>query len=523
MASAVARLPIAGPLIALVALLAIWRDNMMRLPIESVWPTAAIVVTLAGLVVVPLRALMGSWARAGLGGAIVAAYVFYAPPLVGLLGLPRWAVLLTHLALIVLLTLAAKRIPRDGERAGVLAARINAIVVVILLVTLVPLVIDQVKAERTRAAAQHAFVPLEGSATAGSPDVWHIIFDRYAGADTLRSTYAFDNAPFIAGLRQRGFVVQDQAFSNYQRTGHSVASTLNGALLDALASRMANGQDDWIPIYRTMRDSAALNLFNRMGYRTIFAGSWWEPTRFSSTADESIQLRPMPQLARLLIDKSAIGLWTQGVSLPYLDGRGDQCFRANEKFRLLRRLAGSSGDRKLVIAHFLVPHPPYVLDADGGCKSLTRSIRASRRDNYVGQVEFANREALALIDAILAGPHPAVIVIHGDEGPWPAPYVGDEHGLGTDTVPVAWNKLPPKKLREKMSTLLAVRGPGGPPRTMPASPVQIYPAILLDYFGSSRPLPPSRHYVFRGKKSLYHFEDVTDMITRQAPVRSRQR
>jgi hypothetical protein len=101
-------------------------------------------------------------------------------------------------------------------------------------------------------------------------------------------------------------------------------------------------------------------------------------------------------------------------------------------------------------------------------------------------------------------------VLHSDEGPWPAPYVGNEHGLGTDPVAVPWGKLPAAKLQEKMEILLAVRDPSGrPPRTMPASPVQIYPAILKDHFRSRQPLPQSRHYVFESDAALYSFLDVS--------------
>ena len=222
-------------------------------------------------------------------------------------------------------------------------------------------------------------------------------------------------------------------------------------------------------------------------------------------------IRAMPQLARLAIDQSAIGFWTKGLKVPFLDGRGDQCFRANEKFRRLRALA-ASGEQKYVFAHFLVPHPPFVLNTDGSCRSLATAKASTRRANYISQVEFANREALALIDAILAGSRPSVIVIHSDEGPWPAPYVGNEHGLGTDPVTVPWTKLPPQKLREKMSILLAVRGPSGPPTTMPSSPVQIYPTILHDHFGSTEPLPPSRYVVFEGDQQLYRFQDVSKQL-----------
>lgn len=501
----------AGIVVTLVALLAMWRDNMDRLPIESVFPTIAMACAVAALAVMLLRPLVGNWAKAGLAGGMIAFYLFYLPVLVGLLPLPRWAAMIVHVAIIAALVRLAMAIPSDSDRAAAQAGKINLIALLLLIGTGVPVVVAQLGAEPVRARASATLAALEGRAAPDSPDVWHLVFDRYAGLDTLRSTYAYDNRPFVDALRARGFTVQDRAFSNYQRTGHSVASTLNGAMLDPLAAPMASQPGDWVPIYRSMRDSAALRAFNRMGYETIFAGSWWEPTRFSNTASQSLSIRAMPQLARLAIDQSAIGFWTRGIRLPWLDGRLDQCFRANEKFRRLKQIAGSP-DRKQVFAHFLVPHPPFVLNADGSCRSLDHARATSRRDNYIAQVEFANREALALVDAISAGPRAAVIVIHSDEGPWPAPYVGNEHGLGTDPVEVPWASLPPDKLRDKMAILLAVRGPSGPPRTMPASPVQIYPAILRDHFGSNAPLPPSRHAIFESDRALYRFTDVSSKL-----------
>jgi hypothetical protein len=82
-------------------------------------------------------------------------------------------------------------------------------------------------------------------------------------------------------------------------------------------------------------------------------------------------------------------------------------------------------------------------------------------------------------------------------------------------VSVPWTELPPKSLREKMAILLAVRGPDGAPPTMPTSPVQIYPAILHDFFGSARPLPPSRHYIFESDDQLYRFREVSGKLAQR--------
>jgi hypothetical protein len=73
--------------------------------------------------------------------------------------------------------------------------------------------------------------------------------------------------------------------------------------------------------------------------------------------------------------------------------------------------------------------------------------------------------------------------------------VGNEHGLGTDPVPVPWAKLSGEQLREKMGILLAVRDPSGrPPATTPASPA-------------------SRFFVFENDAALYRFEEVGMRLT----------
>ena len=507
-----ARYPVAGIFITLIAIIALWSGNQFRLGFEGVWPTLTSAVIVAAIVTALFRIICGDWARAGIAAGVAAFYFFYVPRLLALLSLPVLLAVVLHLVAVFTLVALYRSFPPDRQKFRDIAGRVNLLCGLFLIINAVPLAIQQFRLEAARASVSGSLGNLGDNAAVDGPDVWHILFDRYAANDTFKSRYGFDNQPFIDALRIRGFIVQDQAYSNYQRTSHSIASTMNGSLLDPMAEKMTGEQGDWVPIYRAARDGAAIRQFNKFGYRTIFAGSWWEPTRFSTAAQDSITIRALPQLARLAIDQSAVGFWLGGVGLPYFDGRGDQCYRANEKFRRLRGLVSDPAP-KHIFAHFLVPHPPFVLNADGSCRALETARQSSRSENYIGQVRFANREALALVDHILAGPRPAVIVIHSDEGPWPAPYVGDEHGLGTDPVTVPWSKLSSSQLREKMGILLAVRDPSGkPPATMPTSPVQIYPAIMRDHFGSSESLTPSQHYLFKGDAALYEFEEVTSRL-----------
>lgn len=507
----VARLPLAGLAIPPLVGVTLWMSNVTRVPYEDALPVVFALVAIAALLLALVRLMVGNWVRSGMIAGIVAAYIFYLGPGVASLASAPWLRgLLMGLAGLVAIDLA-RRVPRDRAALLDINRKLNLALLPILLIGSGFVVARQVALERQRPEPGLSFPAFAAAATAASPDVWHIILDRYANGATLRTVYGHDNELFLDALRARGFAVREAAFSNYQRTGHSVSSTLNAAYLDSLSERMAGNQDDWVPIYRALTDNAAMRFFEAQGYQTVFAGSWWNPIRRSRVADRNINFRAIPELGRLVLDQSVVGKAMAALGLPYGDGRADQCFRARAKFRELRELARDPA-RKYVLAHFLVPHPPFVLNADGSCRSLAQAERASRRDNYVAQVRYANREVVRLVDAILAGPRPAVILLHGDEGPWPAAFAGDERFLGADTKPIDWTRAGNAEIVEKLGILMAVRSPGGGDRDLPATPVNLYPRLLRNHFGGRSPDRPDRHLLFKHRAALYSFKDVTPLI-----------
>jgi hypothetical protein len=497
-------LPVGGIAVSVIVALTVWRTNMNRLGYEHALPTIGTVVAFAAFGTVALRYILGSWARAGIATSLLAVLTFYSVPFAQVLA-PAQLVPLVVLAMAAVSVAAARKIPAN-DAAVPINGKLNLLLIPVSLFLLVSVAIQQVQVERARPEVDRQFHSFQGRAPVNAPDVWHILFDRYASEDVLASRYGFDNRPLLSALRNRGFVVGDNNFSNYQRTAHSLAATMNGASLDALTNAVDGSQNDWVPIYRAISDNQATKFFDGNGYETVFAGTWWSPTR-RLAARTTINHRAIPELARQLLDQSIVGLALRLTALPYGDSRGEQCERENKKFDELEQLARTPG-RNYVFAHFLVPHPPFVFNADGGCRSLAQARNSTRRDNYIAQVQFANDRMIRLIDAILAGPGEEVIVVHSDEGPWPDPFVGDEHAIGRDPVSVDWRNVDAPRLREKMGILMAMRAPGGPTRSMPKSPVQIYPAILKDHFGSEAPLPADSHEVFESDVELYRFHNV---------------
>lgn len=346
-------------------------------------------------------------------------------------------------------------------------------------------------------------------------DVYYIVFDRYASADQLAEVYDFDNRPFLRQLEASGFYVVDNAVANYPRTPHSLASSLNMAYLDGIRAHVGRAHADWVPVYRLMQDSRVAQLLQESGYRFVHLGSWWEPTRINGLADENVNWRDRPEMVRELLDRTLFGRLGDYIGLDALDDRQHQCERVRHKFDRLKALAGEPGP-KFVFAHFLVPHPPFVLDREGRCIDAAVAVGRSRRDNYLDQLAYVNAQVLELIATIRAKTaREPIIVIQADEGPWPQRLVRDEiYFLGRDISPAEWTEASRAELREKMRILNALALPNGGAAALydGITPVNTFRVIFNHYFGTDLPLLPDRNYVFESGKEIYRFTDVSGIV-----------
>jgi hypothetical protein len=139
----------------------------------------------------------------------------------------------------------------------------------------------------------------------------------------------------------------------------------------------------------------------------------------------------------------------------------------------------------------------------------------TRVENYTNQVRFANTKILEMIRAIRANSETdPIIIIQSDEGPWPAPYAGDERFLGTDVSSVDWTRASRDELREKMRILNALYLPGADaaPFHPTMTPVNTFRIVFNRYFGAALPLLPDENYVFVDDRHLYKFEKVTPLV-----------
>jgi len=485
----------------------LFAHNLAEVALKSLFPplgralVAAIVVSLvAGLVLRDLRrgalvaaALLVAWFTFGHVADLVA------PFQVGQdLQLVGWA------ALIVLVVVASIRLSEPWLRRVTSALNIVAVVLVAIeLVQVVPTEISRLGSAPPAQAAQPA--------AQGSRDIYYFIFDRYGSKDSLHAWLGVDN-DLPDWLASKGFYVAADSRANYVRTTLSLAATLEMRPLDAVGARMGRQSNNLAPVYDMLQNNAAGRFLEQRGYHYIHVGSWFGPTQSIGIATENLHLDTTTDFEAILDETTFNPTLDRLLNKPMLP-QEDAIHRENAlwQFATFPSVQAEPGP-KFVFVHVLLPHPPYVFNADGSYPTQAERDARGERETFRQQLTFTNAHIRDIITSLLSVPpdKQPIIVMQADEGPFPDAYQAD-------TVGFDWTKAGTDQLETKFGILNAMFLPGDAPAGAPA-PYQsmtswnTFPILFDRYFGASFPLMPDRSYTSSSYLKPYDFADVTKRL-----------
>lgn len=339
------------------------------------------------------------------------------------------------------------------------------------------------------------------------PDIYYLVFDRYAGGETLDQLYGFDNGDFLGELEQHGFVVAREAWANYGGTALSLVSSLSLDYLDGAVLGQTRPAT-YGPIHAALRGHLTVpDTLTDIGYEYVHIGNWWEPGTTNVDADRVLVYRRESEFATALLETTALTL-VAGLGPPSGDPEVLQIGSANRahtlyEFEQVESAASLSGPT-FVFAHFLVPHPPYVFNADGSAPNAEEAAARAPREAYLEQLQWTNGRILELVDVLLdvpAGEEP-IIIIQADEGPYPPRYEANQDGF-------RWLEATAAEVQEKFGVLNALFLPGVDPEELGfddrTGPVNNFRLVFNAYFGTDLPLLEDRTYLSPDKSHLYEF------------------
>ena len=338
------------------------------------------------------------------------------------------------------------------------------------------------------------------------PDIYVIILDGYARQDVLESMYQYDNSAFIRQLEKLGFYVAGQSHSNYVQTAYTMASLWNFDYISPW-----NSLSDY-PSYLLdpIQSNRTFQLLDELGYTTVSFESEIDYTEIKNSDVYLSSFLPLNKFESLLLVDSPLeplnDIFKLQLPIPSYQTHIE---RTRYDLQTLREIPDSIPGPKVVYAHIVAPHPPFVFDRNGNATqgekpyslwdnaSSAGSIEAYK-EGYVNQLIFINREILEVISSILArSERPPVILLMGDHGP---------------ASMFNWRLDEPGCIWERTSNLYAMLLPGREAQAglYPSmTPVNTFRLIFNTYFDTKLPLLDDQTYLMSWQQPSLNI-NVTD-------------
>jgi len=381
---------------------------------------------------------------------------------------------------------------------------VTSLVLLVFLITIITSHAIRTTATVTPLPTDHSTEPSPPTASASvdAPDIYYLILDGYGGAGTLKDIYDYSNRPFVDALRDRGFYVVENGYSNYDFTTKSLSSSLNLDYVPGTVEQLKDQRARNLKYRQLVANNRVLQFFKSRGYTYVQIITTGNLTANNPYADKVLGKAMFDDfflavLQTTLIEKSGTILSAVAKRKAVLSAFDD-----------LASVPQMDGPI-FAFAHLMSPHPPYAFRSSGEPYSYFQILlqeAVKRKEVYVEEVKALNQQLLSFVDTVLANSRvPPIIILQGDHGPRPF-WRGDS---GADD---------PSQNREQINETLQILNAyylpdDGQSALRPSmTPVNTFRAIINQYFGGTYELLDDRSYLTTPSGLV----DVTDMTSLSA-------
>lgn len=333
---------------------------------------------------------------------------------------------------------------------------------------------------------------------AGLPDIYYIILDAYAAADTLRNSYHYDNREFLDYLTGKGFYLASKSCSNYTSTLMSLGSSLNFEYLNFLSDTLGSESKNISLPLQMVENSKTMRFLKTNGYTFVNFKTPIGPAARNRNADLDVECSRgfiADDFLRLLIETTLLE--------PFFRIRNAESNRERIlcQFATLPLLYDNLGIRRpvFVFAHILCPHWPYIFGQNGQPIREDENRHMSQKELYINQLIFINKQVKKMLDSLLANPNSRpIVILQGDHGPLDHPAKTTKETLRNRTRILNAYLLPDDGAIKLYDSI---------------SPVNTFRIILNRYFGTNYPLLEDRTFYSDPNDDFhYKLQDVTDKV-----------
>ncbi|MCP4580103.1 MAG: LTA synthase family protein [candidate division Zixibacteria bacterium] len=402
---------------------------------------------------------------------------------------------------IVLLSISLFFTIRSRRDLAILTRLANSTAV--LLVTIQIFLIGQTVIFRSEVEL-HNDIAINSDIPGELPDIYHIILDGYGRQDILRQIYNVDNSALLDKLTRRGFIIADSSNCNYYATQQSLTSLFN---LDYLQSFdiLSPQARDCIQMESLLSKNRVFKHLARYGYKTVAFTSGYYMTDLKKVDYYYTPGMAFSEFQNIVLNTTPI---------PFISRSGKSQYELHrERINyILKKLPHLNNIHypKMVFAHVICPHPPFVFGEHGEPVQVDRPFykgdgslyieHGGTKEEYIAgyseQIKYISKRIIKTIDEIIANSdRPPIIILQGDHGP-----ASDAN----------WENLAETNVKERYGILNAYYLPGQNKDIIYSSitPVNSYRVIFNHYFSTNFELLADESY-FNLMSQPYAFVEIT--------------
>lgn len=311
-----------------------------------------------------------------------------------------WHVLMLILTIIVLVSLFIKRnISRE------LAENIRSVILIVFSglilfngVSAIPAMIERNSDNRSEKQTEFANGTIEANS-----NVYYFIFDEYGGYENLLRYTGYDNTPFYEALEDLGFNVSKSSRGYTVDTINELPNLVNLAQINdssmSYESRINN-----------LENPLLFQIFKSKGYK-LNVISDYGAIPIDDNIDYSFKTEMYEDtLENFLIKNTAY--------YPFLieQYRNSRIIEVESIFQYMIGSSDISPENLFTFAYVEFPHSPWVVDEYGKNLPLSEKQNWDNPSTYLGQLKYASKKILDVVEIITEKDPDAIIIIQSDHG-----------------------------------------------------------------------------------------------------------
>jgi len=260
--------------------------------------------------------------------------------------------------------------------------------------------------------------------TCTNPDIYYIVLDMYANSEVLKSFWNYDNSQFEHFLDSSGFYLAKHSRSNYNFTVFSIGSTFDMNYLET-EYKYSNSFRASKELLKA-EDNELFRILKKQGYKlynySLFHYSG-VPSKVAPVSLTAPWEMATSQTFWYRFNNDIawnFGIFPKSITIndPFFLAECERDLaRTRKTYRGIKEISAQRQSQPVfVYAHFLFPHPPFLLDSNGNVRTKVQWLSNAHED-YLNQLKYTNKMIMDLCSTLQKeATRPRIIIVQSDHG-----------------------------------------------------------------------------------------------------------